>query len=176
MQILAEFLGFTSLESSLWNTASYLAFIIIIIGVFWQRGRNWLITLGAAALGVYAMVFLRNTVLATLQIVIVFSGILQLSKTPRRPAMFAMVLFTMEAYIFLILMKSITNLWSFIGSLGLLGIAFGLIILPKRYGFLIMAAGGLLLVAYSFVISAWVFFFLNIFFFVANIHTWRATR
>ena len=176
MQALAELLGFTSFAGSLWNAASYLAFIAIIIGVFWERYRNWLITLGAAVLGIYAAAFLQNTLLAILQTVIVFSGILQLFKTPRRSAMFVMITLTIGAYIFLILTNSITDAWAFVGSLGLLGIAFGLTILPKRYGFLVMAAGGLLLVAYSFVIGAWVFFLLNIFFFVANIRTWRMTN
>ncbi len=173
MQILLEFLGFTSLTSSLWNAASYLAFIAIIIGVFWERYRNWLITIGAMALAIYAAAFLKNTLLTTLQIVITISGILQLCRVSRNSAMRIMIGCTVAAYFFLIFKNAIADAWSFVGSLGLLGIAFGLTILPKRYGFLVMAAGGLLLVAYSFIINAWVFFFLNIFFFVANLRTWN---
>jgi len=173
MQVMLEFLGFTSLTSSLWNTVSYLAFILIIVGVFYERGRNWLITIGAIVLAIYAAIFLQNTLLTTLQIVITISGILQLCRVPRNSAMRIMIGCTVAAYFFLIFKNAIADTWSFAGSLGLLGIAFGLTILPKRYGFLVMAAGGLLLVAYSFVISAQVFFFLNIFFFVANLRTWN---
>lgn len=174
MGILAEFFGFTSFNDGLWNTISYLAFIMIIIGVFWERYRNWLITTGAIVLAIYAAVFLQNTLLTTLQIVITISGILQLCRVSRNSAMRTMIGCTIAAYFFLIFKNAIADIWSFVGSLGLLGIAFGLTTLPKRYGFLVMAAGGLLLVAYSFVIGAWVFFFLNIFFFAANLRAWSA--
>lgn len=173
MGLLAEFLGFTSLNSSLWNVISYLAFIMIIVGVFYERYRNWLITMGAIALAIYAAAFLQNTLLTTLQIVITISGVLQLCQVSRNSAMRTMIGCTIAAYLFLIFKNAVADIWSFIGSLGLLGIAFGLTILPKRCGFLIMATGGLLLVAYSFVIGAWVFFFLNIFFFIANIRAWK---
>lgn len=176
MGLLAEFLGFTSLNSGLWNAVSYLAFIAIIIGVFWERYRNWLITIGAIALAIYAAAFLQNTLLTTLQIVITVSGILQLCRVSRKSAMLTMIGCTIAAYLFLILKNAVADIWSFVGSLGLLGIAFGLTILPKRYGFLVMAAGGLLLVVYSFIIGAWVFFFLNIFFFVANLRTRSIVR
>ncbi len=175
MQVLAEFLGFTSLASSLWNTISYLAFIAIITGVFWERCRNWLITMGAIVLAVYAAIFLQNTLLTTLQIVIAISGILQLCRVSRSSAMLTMIGCTIVAYLFLIFENAIVDDWSFVGSFGLLGIALGLTILPKRDGFLVMAAGGLLLIGYSFVIGAWVFFFLNIFFFIANLYTWHAS-
>ncbi|MDO8743245.1 MAG: hypothetical protein Q7J30_01645 [Candidatus Azambacteria bacterium] len=161
------------IPDDLWNAVSYLAFIMIIVGIFWQRCRNWLITMGAIALAVYAAIFLQNTLLTTLQIVIAISGILQLCRVSRKIAMRVMIGCTIAAYLFLIFENTIADDWSFIGSLGLLGIAFGLTMLPKRYGFLVMAAGGLLLIGYSFVIGAWVFFFLNIFFFIANLYTWH---
>lgn len=159
-----------------WDTVSYLAFIIIIIGVFCDRYRNWLITMGAIVLAVYAAEFLHNRLLATLQIVIAFSGVLQLCRVPRELSKCAMIGSAMGAYYSLTTKNAIADIWSFIGSLGLLGIAFGLITLPKRYGFLVMATGGLLLVLYSFIIGAWVFFFLNIFFFIANIRTWNVSK
>ncbi len=176
MHTITEFLGFTSPASTLWNAISYLAFLVIIIGVFWERYRNWFVTLGGAALGIYAAAFLQNTVLTTLQAIITISGILQLLKTSRPRAIAIMTALSALAYLYLIASNSIANMWAFIGSLGLLGIAFGLIILPKRCGFLVMAAGGLLLVGYAFAVSAWVFFFLNIFFFAANLHTWKSAR
>lgn len=173
MEVLAEFLGFTSLNSGLWNAASYLAFIAIIIGVFWEKYRNWLITGGAIVLAIYAAAFLKSTLLTTLQIVIIISGILQLLRISKNLMTPAMIGVTIAAYYHLVSKNAIADIWSFIGSLGLLGTAFGLTILPKRCGFLVMAAGGTLLIVYSFVIGAWVFFFLNIFFFIANLHTWR---
>lgn len=173
MKMLTEILGFTSFNDGLWNTVSYLAFIMIIVGVFWERCRNWLITTGAVALTIYAAAFLQNTLLATMQVVIIISCIVQLCRVSRNAAMLTMVGGTIAAYLFLIFKNAIADIWSFVGSLGLLGIAFGLTMLPKHYGFLVMAAGGLFLVLYSFVIGAWGFFFLNIFFVTANFRTWR---
>ena len=160
----------------IWEVVSYLAFIMIIIGVFYERYRNLLITIGAIVLATYAAVFLQNRLLTTLQIVIAFSGILQLCQVPRKLTMCGMFGCTTVAYYSIISKNIITDTWSFIGSLGLLGIAIGLTILPKRYGFLVMAMGGLFLVLYSFVVGAWVFFFFNIFFFVANIRTWKISQ
>jgi len=167
------FLGFTTVANSIWNATSYVAFTIIIVGVFSERYRNILITLGAAALAVYALVFLKNPLFATLQTLIVISGLLQMVKLRRNFAVTAMIVLTVVAYAFLHLSGAITGGWALVGSFGLLGIAFGLIILPERYGFLLMAAGGLLLIVYAFHVAVWVFFFLNIFFAIANIHTWQ---
>lgn len=171
MQTLIEFFGFTDFTNALWNTVGYLALIIIIIGVFSERYRNILITVGAGVLAYYAGIFLHNPMFATLQALIVFSGLLSITGTPKRPAMFIMIALTAAAYLFLITDGAIVDAWTFMGSLGLLGIAFGLIILPKHYGFILMAVGGTLLVIYAFAVAAWVFFFLNIFFIIANIYT-----
>ena len=173
MQTLIEIFGFTTLENSVWNATAYLAFINIIVGVFWERGRNTLITIGAGTLSLYAGVFLHNYLFTALQVLIVISGILQWIKISQRPAMITMTLLTVATYIFLATNGIINDIWAFTGSLGLLGIAFGLIILPKHYGFIIMAMGGVFLVLYAFNVQAWVFFLLNIFFAIANIYTWR---
>ena len=173
MQTLAEFFGFTNLAGSIWNSIAYLAFILIIIGVSSDRYRNVLITSGAAALALYAIIFLHNPLFAALQALITVSGSLQLAGISKRTAMTVMMVLTAAAYLFLILGGSITNIWALLGSLGLLCIAFGLVVLPKRCGFLLMAAGGILLIIYAFTVTAWVFFFLNIFFTIANIRTWQ---
>ncbi len=172
MQTLLEFFGFTTLWGIVWNAAGYLAFISIIIGVFSERYRNALITFAAGALALYSGIFLHNPLFTALEILIVISGLLQWTKISKRRAVAIMVMLTGLAYLLLLGGGAITDAWSFVGSLGLLGIAFGLIILPKPFGFVLMAAGGVLLVVYGFAVEAWVFFFLNIFFVFANIRTW----
>ncbi len=173
MQMLIEFFGFTTLANSIWNAVAYMAFIGIIIAVLWERYRNVLMTLGAAILASYAGFFLYNPLFTTLQALIVVSGLLQLMKAPKRTSMAVLMTLTVVAYLFLTLSGAVADGWALIGSLGLLGIAFGLAVLPNRYGFLLMAVGGVLLIFYAFAVKAWVFFFLNIFFAVANIRTWR---
>ncbi len=173
MQALAGFFGFTTLAGVIWNSVAYLAFILIIIGVFSDRYRNILMTFGAAVLALYAAIFLHNPLFAALQTLIVVSGFLQLAKVSKRTAMATMVIFTAVAYLFLALNGSIANIWALLGSLGLLGIAFGLVALPQHNGFLLMATGGVLLIVYAFTVAAWVFFLLNVFFTVANIRVWR---
>lgn len=177
MQTLIQFLGFTTLTSSAWNAVAYIAFIGIIIGVSSERYRNLLFTVGAFVLALYASIFLHNQLFATLQMVIVVSGFLQLLKfSDSRFSIGLLSLFTLASYLNLTLNGVVSEIWSFIGSLGLLGIAFGLVVLPKRFGFLIMTMGGIFLVIYAFTVSAWVFFFLNIFFAIVNIKTWHKNK
>ena len=175
MEELLNLLGFTTVASSAWNTIAYAAFIAIIVGVFYERHRNALFTIGAAVLVAYAYFFLGNPLFATLQVLIMISGLLRWKKVNRRFSIMAMLMLTALAYAYLYLTGAIMDIWSLAGSLGLLGIAFGLILLPKRYGFLIMAVGGSLLVFYAFHVAAWVFFLLNIFFAISNIYTWKKT-
>ena len=157
----------------IWNAAAYLAFVAIIIGVFSERYRNWFITVGAFVLMFYARFFLHNQLFASLQALIVISGCLQLLGVPKRFSIGLLILLTAGSYLNLALNCAINNIWAFIGSLGLLGIAFGLIILPKRFGFRVMAIGGVFLIIYAHTVSAWGFFFFNIFFIFANIVSWQ---
>ena len=175
-QTLIEFFGCTTLAGGIWNISAYLAFIGIIIGVFSERYRNLLFTLGPAVLALYAYAFLHNPLFTALQVIIVVSGILQWLKIAKHTAITVIFSATIAAYIFLASINAITDVWGLIGSFGLLGIALGLAVLPWRPGFLVMAGGGALLAVYGFMVSAWVFFFLNIFFAVANILTWRKQR
>lgn len=176
MESLREFFGFTTAASSAWNAVAYAAFVGIITGVFWERYRNLLITFGAAILALYSGIFFHNTLFTVLQLLIVVSGLLQLVNAHKRFAMITMVTFTITAYAFLALSGIITDTWTLMGSFGLLGIAFGLVILPKHYGFIVMSVGGILLIFYGFAVEAWVFFFLNIFFAVANTYEWNKVR
>ena len=173
METVLDFLGFATVAGTVWNAVSYAAFIVIIIGVYSERHRNTLITLGAAVLALYAGIFLKNPLFATLQTLIVISGLLKLTKFSRRISMAAIILLTAAAYAILYGGGVITDTWSLMGSFGLLGIALGLATLPRRYGFILMAIGGLFLIAYAFQVSVWVFFLLNIFFAIANIQAWQ---
>lgn len=166
-----EILGFTNLIGVIWNMLAYAAFICIIVGVSSDRYRNFLITLGGGLLAFYAYFFFHNYLFAVLQCLIVISGVLQWKKA--KGAAMVMVVLTAAAYLFLIRIGAIGNIWALIGSFGLLGIVFGLVVLPKRYGFMLMAVGGALLVIYAFPTRAWVFFFLNIFFFWKSVQAWR---
>lgn len=163
------------MRDAVWNIVSYSAFIVIIVGVFSEKYRNIFFTLGSAALAAYAAVFLNNPLLTVLQILIVISGILQLLKTSRFMTMLMMSVFTITGYLALFDNGLIGDTWPLVGSFGLLGIAFGIAMLPNRYGFITMASGGVLLTLYAFIVSAWVFFFLNIFFTVANVRTYYKT-
>lgn len=176
MQTLIQFLGFTTLASSIWNVVAYIAFIGIIIGVSLEKYRNWFITIGALVLVFYAGIFLHDPLFTILQSMIVFSGFLELTKTPKRLATKSLILAVLLLYAILLKNGVIADMWSFIGSLGLLGIAFGLIILPKRFGFLVMAMGGAFLTIYAYTVSAWVFFLLNIFFARANVKKWYKNK
>ncbi len=174
METIAELFGFTTVAGGIWNAVSYAAFIAIIIGVFYERHRTALVVIGAGTLALYAGFFLHNILFTALQALIVVSGLLQWTKTPRSIAMTAMTLLTILAYALLAASGVLTDRWALAGSLGLLGIAFGLIALPARSGFWLMAAGGVLLVLYAYTVHAWVFFGLNIVFAVANIiELWR---
>lgn len=176
MEKLITILGFTSLTNSIWNFAAYAAFIAIIIGVFSEKHRNIFFTLGAATLAIYAGIFLHNQLLTALQALIVISGILQWTGVSKRSTVIIMIALTITTYVFLVAIGAIVDVWALIGSFGLLGIAFGLAMLPKHYGFIVMAVGGILLVIYAFVTSVRVFFLLNIFFAVANLWTWQKVR
>ena len=171
-----DFFGFTTITNSVCNIVSYIAFVAIIAGALSERYRNMLIVSGAVILAAYAEIFLKNPLFAALQALIIVSGILQWAKLRRYYAMIIMIMLTAAVYVFLYLSGAIADGYALIGSFGLLGIAFGLVILPKHYGFLFMAAGGLLLVIYAFHTAAWGFFFLYIFFSIANMHAWQKIR
>lgn len=169
MQELVNFLGFTSLESTIWNIIGYGAFMAIIVGVLYEKYRKPLFVIGPLLLIPYAGIFLKDPVFTNLQILITVAGILQLLNQPQRFSMKAMILLTIAAFASLVFNGSLVDVWALVGSLGLLGIAFGSIRLPKHDAFALMTIGGLLLIVYSYVTQVWIFFFLNIFFVVANI-------
>ena len=172
MQALLELMGFTTATGVAWNLAAYVAFIVIIIGISSDRHRNTLTAIGAIVLGVYAWIFLHNPLFAALQALVVISICFQWAKLSPRNTVVTFLSLTALAYFLLAKNGAIADAWSLAGSFGLLGIAIGLIILPKKPGFLILAAGGVLLVVYGYHASAWVFFLLNAVYFVESMRNW----
>ena len=160
----------------LWNLVGYGAFVLIIVGVLWEKYRNILLTVGAATLALYAALFLENELFTVLQMMIVTSGLLQLLQCPRKTSAFVISIFAVVACVMLLVHGAIASAYDILGGLGLMGIAFGVAFLPARNAFVLMTGGGVLMVVYAFSASAWVFFFLNIFFAIANIKTLYSTK
>lgn len=169
METVLALFGFTTLESTLWNLAAYVAFISIIIGVCYERGRTVLITLGALVLALYAGFFLKDPVFAALQTLITVSGVMQLRQVERRTSIIILLFLTICAVSLLAFGGVLQDNTTLVGVGGLLAIAFGIILLPQFTAFLVMAIGGILLADYAWAVGAWVFFWLNIFFALANI-------
>jgi hypothetical protein len=173
MDTLLTLLGFTGVSSILWNLGAYFAFVLIILGVSSGKHRNTLITLGATYFAFYAGWFLHNTLFMVLQIIVVISGLFVAVKIPRHISGIIMVFLTLASYVSLFVAGAVTDVWSFIGSIGLLGIAFGLIAVPKRLGFAFMAIGGTLLLVYAVAVVSVAYIFLNFFFAANSIKEWQ---
>ncbi|TSC64853.1 MAG: hypothetical protein G01um101491_136, partial [Parcubacteria group bacterium Gr01-1014_91] len=107
---------------------------------------------------------------------ITVSGVLQLCHTGRKASVVVMSALTIIALIFLVLGGALQSVAMTVGIGGLLGIAFGIVLLPRGNAFVLMTLGGVLLVGYALVVGAWVFFWLNIFFVFANIKEFFTAR
>ncbi len=168
MSGLLTVLGFTTLESTLWNLASYIAFIGIIVGVLYERWRNILLTVGGATLACYSEFFFKDIVFTALQALLTVSGVMQLARVKHRVSIATMLALTVVVLSLLLLGGALQSMNTVVGVGGLLGITFGIVLLPRRNAFVLMTLGGVLLIAYAWVVGAWVFFWLNIFFALAN--------
>ena len=122
---------------------------------------------GPLALFLYALFYLNNAILTGLQLVVTVSGALNLLNIKKRSPYLVGIL-TVVVYLVLIIMGQLSNVWFWLGSLGLLGIALGLTQLPKRKGVMVMLIGGILIVVYALALAIWVFFVLNMVFATAN--------
>jgi len=172
-----SWLGFTTWTwiDTVLNIAAYAAFYFIIRAVHKERFINETFAVCGGFLGIYAWFFLGNLLLATLQGLIFVSASLQFAEVKRRSGIMIMSVLTIAAYVWLASSGMLTDTKAIIGSIGLLGIAIGIMLLPSRHAFLMMAVGGVLLVYYSFP-AAMVFVLLNIFFTYVNIQKWREAR
>jgi len=161
-------LGFTDPFSIVWNIAAYLGMALITAAVLSQKMRKHFFVWGPLILLLYALFYLNNAILTGLQLVVTVSGSLNLLGV-KRTAPYLVAVLTIAVYVVLLIMGELSNVWFWLGSFGLLGIAIGLTQLPKRLGFSIMMAGGMLIVIYAYALEIWVFFILNIVFAAANL-------
>ena len=168
MEQLLNLLGFTNTASILWNILAYTGMILITIAVLSSKWRNQLFFWGPLALLIYAWLYLHDPILTGLQFIITVSGALNL-RNIKKLSSFIVIALAVIVFVVLLATGKISGLWSWFGALGLLGIALGLAQLPHKRGFAIMALGGLLIVIYAFALQIWVFFALNLIFFVANL-------
>ncbi len=172
MEQIFNLLGFTDTISIAWNILAYGAMILITIAVVSAKWRNLFFVLGPFILLFYAWLYLQNPLLIGLQFVITTSGMLNFFNI-KKLAPFVVIGLAVMVFAALLITGQISSLWLWFGAFGLLGLAFGLTQLPKKTGFIVMMVGGLLIVVYSFALQVWVFFALNIIFFVANIFELR---
>lgn len=163
------------MEITLWNVVAYCAFGVTIAGVLWKKHGGALITLGAFVLGFYAWLYLHNPLLASLQGLIVISGIFQIGKVAKLPAGIILGLLATIFSVQLIQLGALSSLSSVCGLFGLLLVVFGLLVFPWTSSFFLMAIGSLFLAVYSYFGGAWVFLGLNVAFFFINAHAvfWR---
>ncbi|MDD3101869.1 MAG: hypothetical protein PHE59_01880 [Patescibacteria group bacterium] len=168
MNTILTLLGFTGLVSTIWNILAYFGMAMIIIGVVSAKFRNHFFVWGAIILCLYAWFFLHNSLLVGLEFVVAISGALNLFGV-KRGNLFIVGLTTVIVYTILLLTHSINGIWYWVGSFGLLGCGLGLTQMPKKIGFVIMAIGGFLIIVYSGFLSIWIWFVLNIIFFIASL-------
>lgn len=172
MEQILNLLGFTNTAGILWSLLAYLGMILIITAVVFPKWRNQFFVWGPLILLLYAWFYLHDPILTGLQFIITTSGILNFLNI-KKPAALIVIILAVVVFITLLANGNLVGLWSWLGALGLLGIALGLTQLPAKQGFLIMALGGLLIVIYALALQIWVFFILNAIFFAANILEWR---
>src|SRR3989344_815348 len=124
MNELLGILGFTTPLGIFWNSVGYCAFIAIIAGVFFEKGKTLLFLFGALALVPYAYIYLGNTLLTVLQIIVALSAFLSLLRAPRWLSHTVALGFGFCAsgYFFAV---SGMDLWTIFGALGLVFIAVG---------------------------------------------------
>jgi hypothetical protein len=169
MNEILNFLGFTGLTSALWNLLAYVGVGMIIAAVISRRLQNHFFVWGPLALLLYAWFFLHNPLLIGLQLVVTVSGVLNLLKI-KKSALWIVGILAGGTYVQLLTTNSISGIWNWIGSFGLLAIGMGLTQLPKKIGFVIMSIGGVLIVLYSgpWALKIWIWFVLNIIFLGAS--------
>lgn len=168
MEQILNFLGFTDMAGIFWNSLAYIGMILITIAVLSPKWQKQFFIWGPVLLLLYSWLYLHNPILIWLQLIIIVSAGLNLLNV-KKIAPFIVITLAVVAFVSLLMAGQISGLWYWFGALGLLGIALGLTQLPKKNGFYIMALGGLLVIVYSLGLQIWVFFVLNIIFFVANL-------
>ena len=163
-----EILGFTTMESTIWNTGAYASLIAIMFGITYERFRKQIFVIAPFILMLYSGFFLEDRLLAVSQLLITVSGLLGMFSVNYRTRTLVMLCLVPIASTVLLAMGVLNSMVATVGFFGLLGIVFGVLLIPKPKAFLLLVAGTVLLLFYSFSVSAWVFFVLNIFLLFAN--------
>ncbi|OGF62008.1 hypothetical protein A2926_01440 [Candidatus Giovannonibacteria bacterium RIFCSPLOWO2_01_FULL_44_40] len=164
-----NFLGFVDFTSTIWNLVAYAGMVVILFGVKSKNYRPHLIGFGAVILTFFAFLFLRDYILTSLQLLIAISGVLEIFGVNKKVSTTIFSVLSAVLFITLIFGGYVPDALRWLGVFGALGIAFGLIFVPHRLGFVSMALGGALLVIYAPFVGAWVFFFLNLIFTILNL-------
>ena len=168
MTTVLNFLGFADFTSTLWNLFAYAGMVVILFGVKSQKYRPHLIGSGAIILMLFAFLFLRDYILASLQLLIGISAIFEIAQVNKKISTPSVLTLALALFLALIFEGYVPDFLRWLGILGAFGIALGLVLAPKRSGFAIMGAGGAFLVVYAPFVGAWVFFFLNLIFTYLN--------
>lgn len=171
MEQILSILGFTDTVSILWHLLAYTAMILTIIAVVSEKRRNQFFICASLALLFYSWFYLHNPILASLQIVVATSGVLNLLHIKK--SAFFVVGLAIIVFAILLATGQIHGLWAWVGAFGLFAVALGLTRLPNKQGFALMALGALLITVYSFALQVWVFVVLSIIFFTANVFEFR---
>lgn len=172
MNEILNFLGFNGWENTFFNLLAYLGMMMIITAVLSKKLQDKFFFLGPMLLLAYALFYLHNPLLTGLQLIITVSGALNLLKI-KRGAPEAICFLTGVVYAYLLITGSISGIWYWIGSFGLVGLGMGLTQLPKKRAFVVMTIGGFLIVLYSgpWALKIWIWFILNAVFAGANVFT-----
>ncbi len=173
METVLAFLGFTMFTGGVWNAIAYSAACAAIYATVYERGRYPVFAVAGFTLALYSYFFLHNTLFTTLQLALTVSALFQVCNIKPRTAKVLFGVVVAVALAFLFMGENITTLLDVFGILGLLGIAAGIISLPKPGAFFTMALSGGVLVVYAFLTGAWVFVALNFFFALANLWKWK---
>ena len=171
-----ELVGFDTPLGIFWNGVAYAAFAAIIWAFQKNRHINQTVFVCGIVLGIYAYWFLHNHLLAINQGLIAISALLLLIKVSRFRTIMIMAVLTTAAVVWLMQHGYFANITAVIGTAGLVGIAFGLILIPFSFGFATLVVASVLLSIYSYDAAAWVFLLLNIYFACLNICNYKNAR
>lgn len=180
MKEVAEFFGFVSVGSTIWNVLGYFALIYLIAGVICEKYRKTAFISAAFWLGAYAFVFVQDILIASFELLFAGTAVMQYEWKISRRAQNVLILVWGAVTFYLLFFSGLNGsfkgglftlgIWKGMGSAGFLLLVVGLVILPRYFGFLVMAVGGVLITSYAFVNQVWVFFILNIVFVAANVY------
>lgn len=176
IEAMIEVFGFTTVENTIWKSISYVGFVVILVGIIYERYQKPLFFWGPLLLAVYAGFFLHDPLIAVCQALITLAGFMRLVNITQRTLVVTMVSTSIVATSILAGLGSISTVTDVLGLIGLLGIVAGFVLLPRACAFLAMFFAAMFLVVYAYNVGAWVFFWLNIAFVFANVHTYRKVR